>query len=121
MKNTLKTKAFVLKLVELLDETVCRKLLFNLARGPLCRYCRKSVPERHLKRFYAGKEVYCRQCNSRFYAVSGTVLAQNKLSYRQILKILVMADLEFKTEFIATSVGVERHTISRWRQKLKEL
>lgn len=121
MENTLQTKGFVLKLVESFDETLCRKILFDLARGPICRYCRKSVPERHLKRFYGGKEIYCRQCNSKFFAVGGTVLSQSKLSYRQILRIFVMLDLGFRTKEISAAVNVGTQTIPRWRQKLKEL
>jgi DNA-directed RNA polymerase subunit RPC12/RpoP len=121
VKNTLRTGSFILKLIDLFDEALCRKLLFDLVRGPICRNCRKSIPERHLERFYAGKEIYCRQCNSKFFAVGGTVLAQTKLSYKQILKILVRLDMKFKTKQIATAGGVDPHTIARWRHKLTEL
>lgn len=120
MKNTLRTGSFILNLIDLFDEPLCRKFLFDLVRGPICRYCQKSVPERHLKRFYDGKEVYCNQCNSRFYAQTGTILAGTKLSFKQILKILCMLDMEKKTREIAMLADVEPHTIQRWRQKLTE-
>jgi transposase-like protein len=120
VNNTLKLDSFVLKLVDLFDEAFCRKLLFDLTRGTGCRYCGKSIPKEHLDRFYAGKEVYCRFCDSRFFAVSGTILSQSKLSYKQILKILVMLDLGFKTKEIAAAVDVSSHCIPRWRKKLSE-
>ena len=121
MKNTLRTGSFILKLIDLFDEALSRKLLFDFVRGPVCRFCQKSVPERHLKRFYDGKEIYCNQCNSKFFPAGGTILSQSKLSCRQILKILVMLDLGFRTKEIAAAVNVGTHTIPRWREKLNEV
>ena len=120
MKNIAKAGSFTLRLVDALSEPLCRKILFDLVCGPVCRYCEKPIPERHLKRFYSGKEVYCGFCDSRFFAVGGTILSHSKMNYMQMLKILIMSDLQVKTEQIATAVGVGRQTVLRWRRKLME-
>ncbi|MEA3427695.1 MAG: hypothetical protein U9Q84_00450 [Thermodesulfobacteriota bacterium] len=121
MKNTAKIGGFVFRFVDLLDEALCKKILFDLVRRPICRICKKPVPERHLKRYYNGKVVYCKECNSQFNAQAGTILAGTKLFFKQVLLILIMADLNFKTGQIAKRTGVKRHTIARWRHKLTEL
>jgi transposase-like protein len=120
MKKQRKTGGVVLSFIELFDECACRKLLIDLVRGPKCRYCGRSIPERHLDRFYSGLEVYCQLCNSKFFAVGGTIISQTKLTYRQILKILVMLDLGFRTKEIANAVNVGTHTIARWKKKLSQ-
>lgn len=115
-----KRRVFTLELVDLLDECACRKLLIDLVRGPVCRWCGKSIPERHLERFYKGKEVYCQLCNSKFFAVGGTMISQTKLRYKQILKILIMLNLGFRTKEIAQAADVGTNVIPRWRRKLYE-
>lgn len=120
MKKQRKSGVFVLALIDSVGEDGCKRLLFDLVRGPICRYCGNSIPDRHLKRLYEGKEVYCGACDKRFYGTSGTIIAGTKLSFRQVLKILVMCDLNFKTKEIAKAVNVGTHTIPRWRRKLYE-
>lgn len=120
MKKQRERGLFVLSLIDLFDESACRKLLIDLVRGPICRYCGESIPKRHLDRFYEGKEVYCLLCDSRMFAVGGTIVSQTKLSYKQIMKILVMIDLGYRTKEIAKAVNVGTHTISRWKRKLYE-
>ena len=120
MKKQRERGLFVLSLIDLFNECACRKFLINLVRGAVCRCCGRSIPEKHLERLYDGKEVYCGACNSRFKAVGGTILSQTKLTYKQVLKILVMLDLGYRTLEIATAVGVSTHTIPRWKKKLSE-
>lgn len=120
MKNTIKISKFVLSLIDLFDESECRKILIDLVRGPHCRFCKKPISEKHVKRFYEGKQVSCKICKSKFIPVAGTILSQSKLSYRQILLILTMLSLGFKTKNIASAVGVAPHTVPRWRRKLKQ-
>ena len=120
MKNTLKTKDLILKLIDFLDETVCRKFLFDLFRAPVCQ-CGKSVPDRHLKRFYDGKQIYCKNCDSKFFPRAGTVLQQTKLTCRQILKMTIMISQGYRTKEITAAVNVGSHTVPRWRKKLSEV
>lgn len=120
MKKQRERGLLVLSLIDLFDECACRKILIDLVRGPVCRYCGKSIPDRHLKRFYENREVYCQLCDSKMFAVGGTIVSQTKLSYKQIMKILVMIDLGYRTGEIAKAVNVGTHTIPRWKKKLSE-
>ncbi len=120
MKKQRKRGLFVLSFIDLFDESACRKLLIDLVRGPKCRYCGELIPKKHLDRLYEGKEVYCQLCNSKFYAVGGTMIADTKLSYRQVLKILVMLDLGYRTKEISERVNISTHAVPRWRRKLYE-
>ena len=120
MKKQSKRRVLTLELVDLLDECACRKFLIDLVRGPVCRYCGESIPEKHLGRFYRGEEVYCRFCNSKFYAVAGTMIADTKLTYKRVLKVLIMLNLGYRTKEIAETVNIGTHAVPRWRKKLYE-
>ena len=120
MKNNIKTSGFVLSLINLFDEAACRQLLFDLTRGSVCRYCKTPVQEKHLKRFYKGKEIYCKNCGSRFLPAAGTILSQSKISYRRIMLMLAMLDMGFKTKDVAAAVAVAPHTVPHWRRKLEK-
>lgn len=118
MKSKGEIGKFVLALADQLDEYACKRLLLDMVRGPICRYCKKSIPKRHLERFYENKEVYCGACESRFFGSGGTILQQSKLTSKQILKILVMCDLGLKTKEIAKTVNISPHNVPQWRVKL---
>jgi transposase-like protein len=118
MNKQMKTSGYLLEFLDILGETCCRQSLIKLMTSCSCPYCGKSIADRHLKRFYSGKESYCVNCNGRFFAVGTTVLKQSKLSYRQRVKLLIMIDLNFRTKDICEEVRVSSPTVVRWREKL---
>ena len=118
MKNIVNKYSFVLSLVDIFSEAECRKYLIDLVRGPRCRFCERPLPEKHLGRLYQGKQVHCNICKNKFIPVAGTILSQSKMTYRQILRILVMLDMGFRTKEISAIVGISKATVPRWKKKL---
>ena len=118
MNKQMKTSGYLLEFVDILSDTCCREALIKLMTSPVCPYCGKSIADRHLKRFYSGKESYCVNCNSRFFAVRSTILKGSNLSYKQRAKLLIMIDLNFRTKDICEEVRTSAPTVRRWRGKL---
>jgi transposase-like protein len=118
MNKQMRTSGYLLEFLEVLGEACCRESLIKLMTSCSCPYCGKPIADRHLKRYFSGKESYCVYCDGRFFAVRSTILKGSNLNYRQRTKLLIMIDLNFRTKDICEVAGVSAPTVVRWREKL---
>ncbi len=102
---------------ELLSEEECR-VFFLGGLAPACPVC--SAPYHAPERFYANLQCVCKSCGKKFFAITGTPFSAAKIGgFRGIFLMLLLIEMGWKTGRIARALGVDPHTVARWRGKAR--
>jgi len=108
--------------VELVDEDRCRRLVLNIfhPEGPVCCYCGSKIDrDGFVDRFYKMYSVQCPHCSKWLKATTGTFLQGSHLTFRQVVVMLLLFELNVGIGSVAQFLGVDHETVRRWRLRLK--
>lgn len=103
--------------LEFFDERKCRVWLLNsLHHGQInCPKCQTRQDLEHIaEKFYSLQRIRCAKCESRFNALSRTVMSGTKLDARQIVLLFVLKRAGVQNRTIAKLAGVSESTACRW-------
>lgn len=101
-----------------LDENLCRRSLFELIHPvPACPRCGAKLSiERH-DRFYKNRVNSCSSCKKKYFASTGTFLNSAKMTFKEILIILLLIDFGFRYSEILRFIPQCKGTLNLWLKK----
>jgi transposase-like protein len=105
-----------------LNEVACREAILNMLHfgKRVCPYCNQQIQGKLLVSFVNFKRVQCPECNKFFTALTGTFLAGTRLSFSQLMLLIVLINADIPVSKIECITKIHRETIVLFEKKLNK-
>ena len=108
---------------DLLNEDRCREwfLLWLYQDGVYCPRCGFPLQKRRLPRFFTGDISYCSVCRKKFYPLRGSPFHWTKLTYAELILIMVFRELDVSIEVIAALLNRQPVAVKTAADKVEKI